>query len=233
MKDTMRRFHKTDRVIFDMDGVIFDSEQACLACWCELAERWGLDRIDEVFRKCIGTNLDQTRGIVENAYASRFGEGIANKLLKESSVLFHSRYDGGRLPVKPGTKELLEYLREQGVPMGLASSTRRESVEKELDAAGFLDYFETLTCGDAVRVSKPDPEIYLLACEAMRVKPEEAWAIEDSYNGIRSAHAAGLHPIMVPDVIPADDEMRKLSEFICKDLTEVRMLLAEHLAKSV
>ena len=78
-------------------------------------------------------------------------------------------------------------------------------------------------------MSKPDPEIYLLACEAMRSKPDGAWAIEDSYNGIRSAHAAGLHPIMVPDVIPADEEMRSLSEIVCRDLLEVREVFKREL----
>ena len=209
-------------IIFDMDGVIFDSEQACLNCWRELAGKWGLDDIETVFRRCIGTNNKQTCDIVEEAYAATKGEGIAERLMKESSVLFHTRYDNGKLPVKPGARELLEYLKGQGVRLGLASSTRRQSVEKELDAAGFLKYFDSLTCGDEVRVSKPDPEIYLLACGAMHVKPADAWAIEDSYNGVRSAHAAGLNVIMVPDIIPADDEMKSIADMICADLFEVR-----------
>lgn len=225
----MRSFQKNDCVIFDMDGVIFDSERASLICWQELAEKWGLDHIEEVFRKCIGTNKEQTRGIVESAYAARFGEGIADRLLAESSVLFHARYDDGKLPVKPGAEELLFFFKDQGIRIGLASSTRRQSVIKELEAAGFLSFFENLTCGDDVRVSKPDPEIYLLACEAMRSEPDGAWAIEDSYNGIRSAYAAGLHPIMVPDVIPADEEMRSLSEIVCRDLLEVREVFKREL----
>ena len=215
----MRKF---SCIIFDMDGVIFDSEQACLNCWRELGAKWGLDDIGTVFRRCIGTNNKQTCDIVEEAYAGTHGSGIAERLMKESSVMFHTRYDNGRLPVKAGAAELLEYLKGKGVRLGLASSTRRQSVEKELDAAGFLKYFDSLTCGDEVKVSKPDPEIYQLACGAMQVEPADAWAIEDSYNGVRSAHAAGLNVIMVPDIIPADDEMRSLADMICGDLFEVR-----------
>ncbi len=212
-------------IIFDMDGVIFDSERACLDCWRELGALWGLDDIETVFRRCIGTNNKQTCDIVEEAYAAKCGEGIAKRLMKESSVMFHSRYDNGNLPVKAGAPELLEYLKGEGVRLGLASSTRRQSVEKELDSAGFLEYFGSLTCGDEVKVSKPDPEIYLLACDAMGIKPSDAWAIEDSYNGVRSAHAAGTHVIMVPDIIPADDEMKSLADMICGDLFEVRKVI--------
>lgn len=213
-------------VIFDMDGVIFDSERACLDCWQELAEKWELEDIGTVFRRCIGTNKKQTCDIVESAYAQKHGPGIADRLMKESSVMFHTRYDNGRLPVKPGAENLLEHLKNRGVKLGLASSTRRLSVEYELGSAGFLKYFDTLTCGDEVRVSKPDPEIYLLACRAMNVDPRDACAIEDSFNGVRSAHEAGLHVIMVPDIIPADDEMRSLTDIICADLYEVKRVFS-------
>ena len=75
--------------------------------------------------------------------------------------------------------------------------------------------------GDIVKISKPNPEIYLLTCKELMIKPEEAYAIEDSFNGIRAAHAANMHPVMVPDMIPADSEMFKLSEVVCNDLFEV------------
>jgi len=208
-------------VIFDMDGVIFDSERACLDTWAEAAAGYGLENIREVFDKCIGTNKNQTRQIVEDAYAATCGEGIADKLLSESSRIFHEKYDGGKLPIKNGVKEILEFLKAQKVRCAVASSTRKAVVEAELRDAGLIDYFEELVGGDAVKISKPDPEIYLIACDIMKVNPADAFAIEDSYNGIRSAYAAGMRPIMVPDMIPADDEMKKLSEVVCADLPKV------------
>ena len=128
-------------VIFDMDGVIFDSERACLDCWKEMAEGRGLDKIEEVFRKCIGTNNNQTHMIVEEAYAPEYGEGIADELLEESNKIFRSRYEKDPLPVKKGVTEIL--------------------------------------------------------------------------------------PVMVPDMIAPDDEMKKLSKVICKDLYEVKQYLAD------
>ena len=216
-------------VIFDMDGVIFDSERACLDTWTEIASDYGMPDITDVFYRCIGTNKNQTRQIVENAYSEVYGPGISDKLLTESSRLFHEKYDGGRLPVKDGVRDILEYLKNEGIRCGLASSTKKASVVMELEEAGFAGFFEEIIGGDSVRISKPDPEIYLLACEKMHADPAHAFAIEDSYNGIRSAYAAGMRPIMVPDMIPADDEMKEKSVVICEDLKGViRYFMSMH-----
>ena len=94
-------------------------------------------------------------------------------------------------------------------------------MERQIGEAGLSHYFDGIVGGDAVKISKPNPEIYLLACEQFGFEPGETFAIEDSFNGIRAARAAGMRPIMVPDMIPADDEMRELSEHICSDLKEV------------
>ena len=208
-------------VIFDMDGVIFDSERACLDTWTEAAAGYGITDVRDVFDRCIGTNKEQTRQIVEVAYAATFGEGIADKILSESSRLFHEKYDGGKLPIKSGVKEILEYLKSENIRCAVASSTRKAVVEAELRDAGLIDYFEEIVGGDSVKVSKPDPEIYQMACEKMKIDPAGAFAIEDSYNGIRSAYAAGMRPIMVPDMIPADGEMFELSEVVRDNLMEV------------
>ena len=210
---------KYKAVVFDMDGVIFDSERLVLQCWTELAEKHGIPDIETVYYKCIGTNRAQTREIFLDFY----GETFAYEAFREeASVLFHSRYDNGRMPMKPGVVELLEFLKEQGYAVGLASSTRSEVVRQEIGDAGLLPYFESLTCGDMVTVSKPNPEIFLKACEALGVLPEEAIAIEDSYNGIRAAYRAGMLPVMVPDMVAPDAEMKELAGWIGKDLIQVR-----------
>ena len=98
--------------------------------------------------------------------------------------------------------------------------------EEELELLGVLKYFDTLTCGDMLKKSKPEPDIYLMACESLGIEPSEAVAIEDSYNGIRSAYRAGMVPVMVPDIIGPDEEMRELSKVICKDLKEVKKWFA-------
>lgn len=213
-----------DAVIFDMDGVIFDSEIKVIECWEELAERDGLKNIREPLNQCLGVTRDMSRGIMKAFYGETFPY---DEYAKEASVLFHSRYDGGRLPVKPGARELLTGLKASGKKLALASSTRRKSVEQELGDARLLPFFDRVICGDMVTRSKPAPDIFLRACEETGVSPDRAYAIEDSYNGIRSAAAGGLRPIMVPDLMPPTEEMRRLSEAVLMDLHEARRWLLE------
>lgn len=123
--------------------------------------------------------------------------------------------------MKKGVRELLDFLRSGGYSIGLASSTSRPSVEELLERAGIRGYFQSLTTGDMVEHSKPCPDIYLMACESLNVSPAQAMAIEDSPNGIRAAHSAGMLPVMVPDLIAPDQEMRDKSVLICRDLLEV------------
>ena len=199
-----------DAVVFDMDGVIFDSEKAVLDCWLELAEKYGIERsgLEENFLACTGTNEAKTREIMLNAYGRDFPY---DEYAKEASKMFHEKNDGGKLPMKHGVKKILDFLKENNKKIALASSTRREVVLNELRDAGILDYFDEIVTGDMVKRSKPAPDIFLLACKKIGVAPSRAFAIEDSYNGIRSAHAGGLRPIMVPDLLPADGEMKDLS----------------------
>lgn len=205
-------------VIFDMDGTIFDTERLVLDCWERVGETHGIPDIREVFMRCIGTNKIRTQEIVFAHYGEDFPY---EKFSEESSVLFHEIADKEGIPVKPGAGELMKYLSEKKIPMGLASSTRLAVVTQELQAAGLYEYFQVVVGGDLLKNSKPAPDIYLMTCERMGVLPGNTYAIEDSYNGIRSAHSAGMHPIMVPDLTPATEEMRDLSEAVFADLFQV------------
>lgn len=207
-----------DAVIFDMDGVIFDSERATLLCWLELSKEKNFENIYEVFLKCTGTTMEKTKSIVLEAYGEDFPYDEYASL---ASKMYHARYDGGKLPVKKGVKDILEYLKENNKKIALASSSRKETVEKELRDAGIYSFFDEIVTGDMVNRSKPEPDIFLKACEAVGVKPDRAYAIEDSYNGIRAAFRGGLKPIMVPDLLDADDEMKKLSDKVLNDLNAV------------
>ncbi len=213
-----------DAVVFDMDGIIFDSERCILDCWVDLAEKYGIKDIKKNFLLCTGTNAAKTRQIMLDAYGPGFSY---DSFAKEASAIFHEKYDNGKLPMKTGVFELLDFLKGSGKKIALATSTRRESVMHQLKHAGVLEYFEEIVTGDMVSNSKPHPEIYLKSCEKIGVDPHRAFAIEDSYNGIRSAHAGGLHPIMVPDLLPADEEMKELSEAVIEDLLKVRDYLAD------
>lgn len=205
-------------VIFDMDGVIFDSERAVMNCWIELAEKYGFENIEKPYYACIGTTMEKTKEIMLDAYGASFPFDI---YAKEASCLYHAKYDGGRLPMKIGVVELLTFLKERNKKIALASSTRRQTVINQLRDANILEFFDVVICGDMVERSKPAPDIFLKACEELGLNPEKVYVIEDSYNGIRAAHAGKLKPIMVPDLLPENDEMKKISEVILGDLLEV------------
>lgn len=206
-------------VIFDMDGIIFDSERQILDCWEKVGEKYHFSGIREACIECIGTNREKTKEII----CSYYGEDFAyDKYAGEASHLFHETVKKQGLPVKKGVKELLSYLKEEKIPVGLASSTRLAVVEEELKQAGLYDYFQVVVGGDQLKRSKPSPDIYLMACEMMKTAPQDAYAVEDSYNGIRAAYSAGMMPVMVPDILPATQEMREKSVVVLDDLLQVK-----------
>lgn len=211
-----------DAVIFDMDGILFDSEKATMKCWSALAEQYGIEHMEEVFFTCIGTTKARTKEIMLETYGASF---LFDEFAREASLMYHRKYDGGRLPMKKGVIELLTYLKAAGKKIALASSTRRQTVMSQLKDAGILDYFDAVICGDMVERSKPEPDIFLKACEEIRVVPEKTYVIEDSYHGIQAAFAGGMHPIMVPDLLPKNEAMEKMAEVILNDLLEVKEYL--------
>lgn len=221
----MNRQHEM-AVIFDMDGVIFDSERLVVETWVEVAKKYGIEGIEDACAACVGINAQATELKMKEIYGEEFPY---QEYKKEASALYHERYDDGRLPTKPGIRELLEFLHANNIRTAVASSTRREVVEQEIRDAGLAPFFQKIICGDMVARSKPAPDIFLKAAEELGVAPEICYVIEDSYNGIRGAHAAGMHPIMVPDMLPPTDEMEKLAEQIFPSLFEVRDFIGNKL----
>ena len=208
-------------VLFDMDGVIFDSERAVRAVWFEVAGELGLADIGDVFVRCIGVTKQRTREILAEAYPALRFEDFDSRVLSR----FRARYGGGQLPLKPGAREIFAALRERGYRIALASSTRTETVRLELDEAGLLPCFDAIIGGDMVTRSKPDPEIFLTAASRLGVSAAESWVIEDSYNGVRAARAGGFRPIMVPDLLAPDAEMREKAAYIVPDLSAALTLI--------
>lgn len=211
-----------DAVIFDMDGVIFDSEVKVVECWQDIAKKYQIEDIESACRACLGLNREATKTV----FLQRYGKDFPYDAYKsEMSSLFHARYSEGRLPLKPGVEALLKYLKAQGKKIAVASSTRSELVRRELSDAGLLSYFDVVIGGDMVNRSKPEPDIFLKACEELGVLPEYAYGIEDSYNGIRALSAAKIRAIMVPDMVQPSEEIQKLAEIVLPDLMSVQNLL--------
>ena len=201
-------------VIFDMDGVIFDSERACYNSFKEVCEDEGYPFIEQVYLDCIGVNLKRCQEIFEEAYGAEFDFAQYYALVRRK--MRELRFD-----IKLGVHEIFAYIKEKQIPTALASSTREESVRRMLNDAGLLAYFDAIVCGDMVSHSKPHPEIFLTAAEKLGFPAEKCYVIEDSFNGIRCAHNAGMHPIMVPDILQPDEEIKGLAEVVLPSLTEV------------
>ncbi len=220
MKHETEKEMKMEAVVFDMDGVIFDSENLYLQCWQVVAEKYGISGIEEACYECLGINS----ALVRELMLKRFGEEFPYDVYsKEVSALFHERAAGGKLVQKPGVKELLSYLKESGMKTAVASSTRKAVVIKELEEGGLLSYFDKIIGGDMVSKSKPEPDIFLKACESLETDPGKAFAIEDSHNGIRAAYRAGMKPIMVPDLAEPIEEIVKISHMILPSLLDVKV----------
>lgn len=205
-------------VVFDMDGVIFDTERLVIEFWKEVAKKHNIPNIEHTCIQCLGTNRVHTREIFLENYGADFP---FDPYRAEVTELFNTHYKGVPLPTKPGIRELLNYLQEQDIKVGLASSTAQHLVRDEIGTAGLLPYFQTLVCGDMVEHSKPAPDIFLKACEILNADPTKSIAIEDSFNGIRSAHCAGMTPIMVPDQVQPTDEIRTLAFHVMPSLLDV------------
>jgi len=207
-------------VIFDMDGVLFDTERLCADCWFEIAGEMGLptEPVGRAIYACVGLNLNDTRSVVADILGADFP--YEDYRLRVSARMTQ-RMERDGIPVKPGVKEVLRFLKDSGYRIAIASSSRQETVRHHLEKAGIALFFETITSGDMVEHSKPLPDIYLKACESVGLAPQECYAVEDSPNGVRSAHSAGMQVIMVPDLIQPDEEIRSRICAQCESLFNV------------
>lgn len=213
-----------EAVIFDMDGILFDSERIITTCWYQEAEERNIPRekMKLAVEGCIGLNLNDTKIF----FKKLFGEEFDYSAFREKTAgKFYEEISRNGLPVMKGAYDILSYLQTTSLKIGLASSSRTENVYRHIREHDMEKYFEVIICGDTVEHSKPEPDIYLKACEAIGISPERCIAIEDSPNGIRSAHAAGMLPIMVPDQVQPTEEIEKLLYRKFHSLLEVRKFM--------
>ncbi|MBQ6888915.1 MAG: HAD family phosphatase [Lachnospiraceae bacterium] len=210
--------NKEKAVIFDMDGVLFDTEKLCRETWNKIAKEHNLDNIDEVLTACTGSNRQDTILYMKKVYGEDFDALAFMEICSQINI---KKMQEEGIPIKKGAKEILDYLKEENYKVGLASSTRKCRVLENLKNSGFKDYFQVVIGGDMIEHSKPSPDIYLLACKELGVNPAETFAIEDSPNGIRSAYNAGMKAIMVPDLLPPTEEILSMTITCKNDLFEV------------
>ena len=210
-------------VIFDMDGVLVDTEPIWDSIWPECCRQMGLPLPPDSF-------YTGGRGMSGEVYAnyvhSFFPQVDARELVDTLMQMGKERFAQG-VPLKPGVRELLDYLRAQKLPCAIASSSSHSIIEGNLRCTGLADYFDVIVSGQDVTLTKPNPAIFLLAAERLGVDIRHCLILEDSLNGVRAGHAAGAVTVMVPDMIPPNDEIAQLYTCCCTNLLEVKAML-EH-----
>ena len=216
-------------VIFDMDGVLVDSEAAYLAGYLHAARLYGLPESD--MRAAVGRAVGVVDAMERQIMTETFGhlpQFDLEKTYRACRDYLAGVVESGQMALKPGAKEILRQLKAKGIPVGLASSSPRAMIEKVLAGHDVLHYFDAVVSGDMVRKGKPDPEIFVRCAQALGIsasKYSSVYVIEDSHNGIRAAYAAGMQPVMVPDQLPPTEEMRQKAVAILPSLCELEKFL--------
>lgn len=213
---------KIDAVIFDMDGVLIDSERISFQCFQEVFKEYNYKMDEKFYLKLIGRNVKSIKEIMKEEYGEDFPFDI---IYRKKADLAHEITDKNGVIVKPGVHELLDYLNEKNYKIAVASSTRKERVLQLLEEAKIKDKVDYIIGGDQVENSKPNPEIFLKAAKGLDVKAENCIVIEDSDAGITAAHAAKMVGIHVPDMKFLEEDTKALAYKICESLFEVKEYL--------
>jgi HAD superfamily hydrolase (TIGR01509 family) len=213
-----------EAVVFDMDGLLLDTESLAMRGLAQAAVAMGVDAPEEFRHAMIGVPADHCRTLV----TERFGPDFpADDFLAAASRQMGVLIDAGSLQLKPGVRELLDYLDTIGMARAVATSSSRAKAAHHLRRTGIMERFDAVVTRDDVARGKPHPDLFLRAAQVLGRAPNHCLALEDSYNGIRAAHAAGMQVIMVPDLLPPTAEMRDTCLLIAADLHAVRPLILQ------
>ena len=191
--------------IFDMDGLLFDTERLYQETWKEIAAEMGKSLTSEQGLDFTGKAGVQLRTAVEKHYQVDNGQGI----VEECAQRVHRKLEKG-MPEKPGIHEILAYFRDGGVKLAVASSSMKEVIVNNIRAAGIEEYFDVVLSGFEVSCGKPAPDVFLCAAERLKLDPKECYVFEDSFSGVEAGFAAGCTTIMIPDILQPTAEIDKL-----------------------
>jgi HAD superfamily hydrolase (TIGR01509 family) len=214
--DTEEKKFRPAAIIFDMDGLMLDTERLTIPLWDEAGKKFGYRIPFDTVQKMVGISSQNARAVLFEEYGDDFPY---DAIRYEFRLLCKREYEKG-VPVKKGLVFLLDHLTAAKIPFGVATSTRRETAMETLEKAGILKYFAAITGGDEVANGKPAPDIFLLASKKLGQHPSACVGFEDSPAGLRGLHAAGIRSVFIRDLIDPPQEVLDTVWRTCGDLSE-------------
>lgn len=203
--------------IFDMDGLMFDTEKVYQKTWLELAEERGVNLSPAFAGEICGTAGDVMVGVLQKHFHTDSGDARAVM----DSCMDRVRHKlSAAVPEKPGVRDIIGFFRLAGVKIAVASSSREEQIRSNLRTTGLAEEIDVIVSGFSVQNSKPAPDIFLKAAAKLGLPAEDCYVFEDGFNGVRAGHAAGSFTVMIPDLLVPDDEMRMKADAICGSLSD-------------
>lgn len=211
-------------VIFDMDGLMIDSERVTFEGYQHVMKKMGLEITRDFYLTLLGKPI---KGIYQRFYDTYGNDFPIEAVIKEVHQYMADLFETEGVPLKPGLSQLLEYLKAHQYRTIVATSSNRDRVDKILARAGITAYFDDSICGDEVTKGKPDPEVFLKSCEKLGVTPDQAIVLEDSEAGILAASRAKIQVLCVPDMKYPEPEFAKLTTKIISSLDDVITFLQD------
>ncbi|MDB1971130.1 HAD family hydrolase [Clostridium tertium] len=211
-------------VIFDMDGLIFDTERLSYESWKEAAKEFNIDFDLNLLYKLLGTNHESVRNTLHNEFENKIN--VDNYIMERNNI-YLSKIVNGEVEKKKGIEELLKYLTDKNIKKAVATSSNREIAYKLLKDAGIYDYYDYILCGDEVKKSKPNPEVFLRVAEKLDIPANQCMVLEDSEAGTIAASRARMTLVIIPDLKNPSEDIEKLAFKKLNNLEEVINLIED------